>query len=166
MNFDEMAYPDKFIIQETEHKGKRDVRSSTVKIPCTNEPAISIGDTFAQKTGNGPIMLKVIDYSFLKGATLGVGTRHPNILTLTVENITANQHITKSQGSTINVGSITGHQVQLGDCNSQSLNITVNELIEKVLASKDNESKTLLKKFLENPIVASIVGAGASSLLK
>jgi hypothetical protein len=165
MDIDTMAYPDTFIINGEEYKGTRDLRSSEVRIPCTEEPAIGIGDTFSQKGSRSEIALKVIDLSFLKGVTLGLGTPHENVLTLKVENTTANEHV-KSGLPTFNVGSVSAQHVQFGHYNTQTLNITVKELTDKVSASKDEEAKSLLRKLLENPIVANIIGAGAAALLK
>jgi hypothetical protein len=165
MDFSAMAYPDTFIINDREFKGKRDIRSSEVRIPCTDEPGIKIGDTVSQKGSRSDIALKVIDLSFLEGGSLGVGTSHNDMLTLKVENITASEHI-KAPPSPIHVGSISAQQVQVGHGNTQTINITVKELAEKVAASNDEEAKGLLRKVFENPIVASIVGAGAAALLK
>jgi len=165
MDFSAMAYPDTFIINDQEFKGKRDMRRSEVRIPCTDEPSIKIGDTFSQKGSRSDIALKVIDLSFVEGGSLGVGTPHSDMLTLKVENITASQH-TKTPPTPIHVGSISAQQVQVGHGNMQTINITVKELAERVAASNDEEAKGLLRQLLENPIVASIIGAGAAALLK
>lgn len=45
------------------------------------------------------------------------------------------------------------------------VNISITELVEKVAKSGDVQAKSALKQLLENSTVASIVGAGASSLL-
>ena len=160
-----MAYPDTFVINDKEFKGKRDMRSSEVRIPCTDEPAINIGDTFSQRGSQSNIALKVIDLSFLKGGAMGVGTPHRDMLTLKVENSTSNQH-RKSAPQPIHVESISAQQVQVGYGNTQTINITVKELAEQIVATNDEEAKSLLKTFLENPIIASIGGAGAATLFK
>src|ERR1035441_5877735 len=134
MDFSAMAYPDTFIINGQEPKGKRDMRTSVVRIPCTDEPGLKIGDTFSQKGSRSDIILKVIDLSFVEGGSLIVGTSHSDMLTLKVENITASQH-TKTGASPIHVGSISAQQVQVGHGNMQTMNITVKELAEKVTAS-------------------------------
>ena len=164
MNLDAMAYPDTFIIQGKEHKGRRDIKKSQVSIPCTGEPNLAIGDIITQKAGRGSITLKIIDYSFLAGGTLNIGTRHPDMLDLKIENVTASEHTSKPQSSTIHVGSISG-QVQVGNGNVQTNNISVQELIERVAASNDTEAKGMLAKFLNNSTVAAIIGAGAAALL-
>ena len=66
----------------------------------------------------------------------------------------------------INIGSISGQQIQVGNQNTQTaISINVQELVEKVAASNDHEAKNLLTKLLENSTVGSIIGAGAASLL-
>jgi hypothetical protein len=164
MDISAMAYQDTFIISGKEFKGKRNMRSSEVLIPCTNKPAINIGDTFSQKGSQSDIALKVIDLSFSKGGTLDVGTPHHDMLTLKVENTTASEH-TKAPPSPIHVGSISAHQVQVGHGNAQTINITVKELAEKIAASNNEGAKGLFRQILENPTFASIIGAGAPALL-
>ncbi|WP_281961501.1 hypothetical protein [Vibrio parahaemolyticus] len=65
------------------------------------------------------------------------------------------------------IGNINATNVQLGNQNHQhnSINITLSNLVEKVASSDDDEAKSKLKEILENSTVASIVGAGASTLL-
>ncbi|GAA5648614.1 hypothetical protein [Vibrio proteolyticus] len=65
----------------------------------------------------------------------------------------------------INIGSINSKQVQVGNHNSQVTNINVQELVEKVAQSDDEEAKSILKSLLENSTVASVVGAGLSGLI-
>ena len=87
------------------------------------------------------------------------------MVTLIVENTTAQEHKTNQNQSTYNIGSISGEQVQVGNNNSQSVNITIQQLAEKLAKSQDPEAKGLLKKLLENSTVGSLIGAGASSLI-
>ena len=65
----------------------------------------------------------------------------------------------------INIGSINSKSVQVGNHNSQVTNINVQELVEKVAQSDDEEAKSILKSLLENSTVASVVGAGLSGLI-
>jgi len=160
-----MAYPDTFIIDGVERKGTRNIKKSEVRIPYTTAPDISLGDTLIQRCGTKNINLKVVDISFLEGGTLGVGTQHPNLLTLIVENLSANEHKPSHQAQTINIGSISSHQVQVGNNNIQSTNIKVEELVERVAASNDDEAKSMLRKLFENSTVSNIIGAGAAALL-
>lgn len=164
MDMDKMAYPEIFVICEIELKGRRDMKKGTVLIPYTDAPDIGIGDVIIQKSGQRLISLKVIDCSFLEGGTLNVGTRHNNLLTLVVENSTAEPY-KSSMSSTINIGSISSEQVQVGNNNTQIVNITVQRLVEQIAKSGDAEAKSKLKEFLQNSTVASVIGAGASALL-
>ncbi|MCU5776339.1 hypothetical protein N5923_02350 [Erwiniaceae bacterium BAC15a-03b] len=164
MNFDAMAYPDLFTISGIEHKGRRDSAKKKVMIPYTEEPDINIGDELTQKIGKNHIILKVLDISFLAGGSLNVGTKHPHMLTLDVENLASNEHKPKSSQSTYNIGSVSGSQVQIGENNHLLINVSITELVEKVAASSDKEAKSTLKKLLENSTVAGVIGAGASAL--
>ena len=136
-----------------------------VLIPYSDEPDIGIGDIIAQKSGKREIHLKVLDASFLDGGSLKVGTKHPNMLTLKVENTTALPHVSKAQTSTFNIGSITSEQVQVGNENSQTMNINIQQLVESIAKSNDKEAKSILKKLLQNSTVSSLIGAGAGALL-
>lgn len=165
MDFDAMAYPEIFFISGNEFKGRRDSIKKTVYIPYSEEPDISIGDIIYQKLGKGEISLKILDMSFLPGGSLNVGTTHPNMLTLKIENITSNEHKPKHSQNTFNIGSVSGSQVQIGESNHMLVHISITELVEKVAKSGDPQAKSMLKQLLENSTVASIVGAGASALL-
>ena len=166
MDLNVMAYPEKFTIAGVEYKGKRNSAEKKVLIPYTEEPDINIGDEITQKLGKGEIILKVIDMSSLPGGTLNVGTNHPHMITLKVENLTANEHKPKqSSQNTFNIGNISGTQVQLGEHNNLIVNLSITELVEKVSQSQDPQAKNLLKDLLNNSTVASLVGAGASALL-
>lgn len=163
MNFDELAYPELITIDGVEYKGSRD--RNTVKIPYTDEPDIGIGDVITQKSGKRFIELKVLDASFLADGSLHVGTQHPHILTLQIENMTASEHKNKDISSIVNIGNISGHQVQVGNNNSQITNINIRELVEKIAKSDDVEAKGFLIKLLENKTVASVIGAGVTGLI-
>jgi sRNA-binding carbon storage regulator CsrA len=165
MNFDELVYPEIIYIGEQEYKAKRDMSKGTVSIPYTDEPDVGIGDVITQKSGKREIALKVLDASFLKNGTLNVGTRHPHIVKLKVENTTAKAHKEPAQQSTINIGSVTGEQVQVGNNNTQTVNISIQQLVEEIAKTNDPEAKGLLKKLLENSTVGSLIGVGASALI-
>ncbi|MCY7296340.1 hypothetical protein [Alteromonas sp. a30] len=165
MDFDKLAYPETIYIDGVEHKGKRNVSKGELRIPYSNEPDVGIGDIIVQKSGKREIDLKVIDVSFLESGSLNVGTKHPHMLTLKVENATAQEHISTNQSSTINIGSVSGEQVQVGNHNSQISNISIQTLVDHVVKNGDDEAKSTLKTLLQNSSVASLVGAGASALL-
>lgn len=157
MNFDELAYPEIVYIDGQEYKAKRDMNKGTVAIPYINEPDVGIGDEIAQKSGKRKISLKVIDASFLKGSTLDIGTKHPHVVKLKVENISSQEHKTPQPSSTINIGTVTGEP--------QTVNISIQQLAEKLAKNADPEAKNLLKKLLANSTVGSLIGAGASALI-
>ena len=163
MNFSKMAYQDIFIIDGKEHNGSRDNDKNSVEIPYSVTPDIGIGDVISQKAGKREVALKIIDVAFKDGGTLKIGTIHPHMLTLKVENTTAQPHLANTQQSTINIGSVSGEQVQVGNHNSQIVNIQ--QLVDRVAQSDDPEAKSLLKSLLQNSTVASLIGASASALL-
>ncbi|MBO2654671.1 hypothetical protein I6M49_14555 [Shewanella algae] len=165
MDFDKLAYPEKLTISGIEYKGQRNMSKGQVLIPYTDEPDVGIGDVITQKSGKREIHLKVVDVSFLEGGSLGVGTSHPHMLTLKVENTTAQPHVTKHGDSTFNIGSISGENVQVGNSNTLTTNVTIQELAEKIAKSDDPEAKSKLKEFLQNSTVGSLIGAGASALI-
>jgi hypothetical protein len=157
MNINAMAYPEIITIAGLEHKAKRNMSKGEILIPYTDEPNVGIGDVLIQKSGLREIALKVLDVSFLKNGSLNVGTKHPHMLTLKVENTTANPHKTPSHSSTFNIGSISSQQVQVGNNNSQTINISIQQLVEEIAKSTDPEAKSLLKKLLENSTVGSVI---------
>ena len=58
--------------------------------------------------------------------------------------------------------------IQIGDGNSQQLQITLQQLVKEIDSSSGSEeqkkeAKNLLSKFLEHPLVVAVVGAAASS---
>ena len=165
MDFDKLAYPETLSIAGTEYKGQRNMSKGQVLVPYTDEPDVGIGDVVTQKSGKREIHLKVIDASFLEGGSLGVGTKHPHMLTLKVENTTAEPHVTKHGDSTFNIGTINGENVQVGNSNTLTTNVTIQELAEKIAKSDDPEAKSKLKEFLQNSTVGSLIGAGASALI-
>jgi hypothetical protein len=164
MDFDAMAYPDTFEIGGVSYKGVRDRKKSEVLVPYTQTPTVDIGDTIVQRTGPSSIQLKVVDVSFLEDGSLNVGTQHPHMLTLHVENLTAARHTTAASPS-INIGTLSGQQVQVGNQNSMAVHISLSEVVRQVSESGDPKAKSLLRALLENNTVAAIVGAGVSALI-
>ncbi len=165
MDLDKLAYPEAITIDGLVYKGKRNMSKGELLIPYSDEPDVGIGDVIVQKSGKREIHLKILDASFLDGGTNNLGTKHPHMLRLHVENTTAAEHMTKANSSTFNIGSITGDQVQVGNENSQVTNINIQQLVEHVAKSNDEEAKSTLKKLLQNSTVGSLIGAGAGALL-
>lgn len=165
MDFDATAYPDTFEIRGASYKGQRNRKTSEVLIPYTNAPHVDIGDLISQRTSTSTIEFKVVDLEFLEGASLDVGTVHPHMLTLSVENITSAAHRTPKSPLAIHIGSVSGHQVQVGNQNTQIANISLAEVVKQVAAADDSQAKGLMRQLLENNTVAAIVGAGTSALV-
>lgn len=165
MDFDALAYPDIFEIDGKPYKGARNRAKSEIKIPYTDAPNVTLGSHVTQNSGPNTIYFKVLDVSYLEGGSLYVGTLHPHILTIFVENMTSAAHATPPQPTAFNIGSISAQQVQVGNQNTQVSNITLSEVVQRVASSEDNEAKNLLVKLLGNNTVSAIVGAGASALL-
>lgn len=67
--------------------------------------------------------------------------------------------------SQINIGSINSNHLQVGNNNTQIMNMNVQELVEKVAQSNDPEAKSKLMSLLQNNTVASVLGASVSGLL-
>ena len=65
----------------------------------------------------------------------------------------------------INIGAISGSTFQVGNGNSLSVNVSVQELVERVAQTNDSEAKLKLKDLLNNATVAGLNGAGATALL-
>ncbi len=164
MSIEMQGYTHTFEVNGESLPGLRNTKDSRVLIPYTIEPSVMIGDIIKQKVGANFIELKVIDIDFQKRGTMGIGTRHPHLMALTTENLTADAHRTPVQ-SAIHIGSISGQQVQVGNNNTQITNITLAEVVKKVSEQGDPSTKGLLKLLLDNATVSAIVGAGASAAL-
>ena len=165
MNFDEMAYPDEFEIAGVKHKGQRNRSKGEVLIPYTMPPQVRIGDTVVQYNGPNRLLLRVDDADFMDGGSLGIATSHPHMLTLAVTNIESDALKPRQSAGSVSIGTVSAQQVQIGDNNFISLNITVQELVRQVAATGDTEAKGLLRRLLENNSVAALLGAGATALL-
>lgn len=165
MDFDEMSYGDTFEINGVLYKGSRDHQKNEVAIPYTDAPDVRLGDMIVHQAGANRIELKVLDVDFQLGGSLEIGTHHPHILTLSVENLSTAAHRTQLAPPAINIGSVTAHQVQVGSHNSQIVSISLAEVVKQVAATNDPQAKGLLRQFLENSTVASLVGAGATGLI-
>lgn len=162
MGLMELAYQDIILISGIEYIGNRDIKTNKIDIPYTEEPDVGINDIIKVKLGKRENEYTVIDCKFMKNGTRKLGTKHPHMLTLFIKD-TSTQNKEPSS-AVINIGSIHGEQLQIGNNNTQTINITVNELVEKVAKTNDEEAKNLLRKLLENSTVASIIGAGASAI--
>lgn len=84
--------------------------------------------------------------------------------TMTLELTNASLNTAKNM-TTYNISTVHGDKIQIGESNQMLVNISINELVEKVAKSDDQQAKSMLKQLLENNTVASIVGASATALL-
>ena len=71
------------------------------------------------------------------------------------------------KNQTININAPSA--IQIGNNNSQQLNVTIQSLIEKIDSSncsrqEKQEAKTLLQEFLKHPLVTTIIGASIGKL--
>jgi RIP homotypic interaction motif len=93
----------------------------------------------------------------------------PPSYTLKVRKTTALSPIAPSfKSTTINIHNSTG--VQVGDYNTQQIQATFNELVEKINQSsasitEKTEAKSLLVAFLAHPLVTSVLGGAAGAVL-
>ncbi|OCL82889.1 hypothetical protein [Arcobacter porcinus] len=165
MSFDKLVYQDIAIIDDIEYKCSRNIKTNEIKIPYTDELDIGIDDIIKIKLGKRENTYKIVDCKFVKGGTLNVGTEHPHMLTLIVKD-NSKQEDNLITSNTYNINSISGEQFQIGNNNTQTINITLQELVEKISKTNDNEAKSLLKKIFENSTISSILGAGASVLFE
>jgi len=159
-------YHHKFIISGKEREGLRDSAKDIVLIPYSDKdiPDIEIGDIFTQEVGDKKIDFKVIDMN--TKPSLKVGTKHSTLLKLPCNNRAADLHKPIALSSVTNIGPVTGGQVQVGNQNTQTIKINIQDLVEKVAASNDQKAKSLFRKLLENGTVEGIIGGGISGLLK
>lgn len=164
MDFDEAAYPDDFEIAGVLYKGSRNRKTGEVTIPYTDPPLVRIGDIISQRNGPNEHKLKIMDADYMKHSSLEIGTNHPHILSLTVQNL-ATVALHPKPSPTVQIGTVSAQQVQIGDHNSVTVTITLAEVVRKVAAGNDQEAKGLMKRLLENNTVAAVVGAGATALL-
>ncbi|HFQ5397131.1 TPA: hypothetical protein ACGUON_000775 [Vibrio vulnificus] len=166
MDFDELAYSEVILANGVTYNAERDVSAGEISIPCTEAPDIGIGDVITLKSGKHDITFKVLDTQFIKGGTLNIGTNHPHLFTLHVQNSTAKEHqADQVANTTFNIGSITSEQLQVGNQNVQTVTINVQKLVEEVANSGDPEAKSILKTLLQNSTVGSVIGAGVSGLI-
>jgi hypothetical protein len=141
----------------------RDVKSGVIFIPFTTSPDIRLGDMVYFQVGSQELELKIVDIAIQSSE--GIGTHHPKLLELHTENLTAAAHKTKDTPQMINIGTLNGQQIQVGNNNTQHINITIEQLTKEISKSNDPKAKSLLKGLLENATVSSVIGAGASALL-
>lgn len=95
------------------------------------------------------------------GITIGGGGH----IAITGHKLIMKAEVQDSVMSQINIGSINSNHLQVGNNNTQIMNMNVQELVEKVAQSNDPEAKSKLMSLLQNNTVASVLGASVSGLL-
>ena len=122
---------------------------------------IEAGDLLQRRASNGSISnYEVIDPGFhetFENIEAHYQIKHKNLSIKEAEKMI--------QSVTYNFGSISADQMQVGNNNSQHVTINMQQLVEKVAKSDDEEAKGLVRKLLENNTVASVLGASASVLI-
>ncbi|MFK8402412.1 hypothetical protein M2D07_028155 [Pseudomonas sp. BGr12] len=156
-------YPGIILIKGSSHNCSRDISKKTIYIPFTQTIDVKIGDIVEVKSGESRIQLRVLDLCTYDSQY--ISTDHANILELHVDNLTATKYLPPGATQMINIGNLTGQQVQVGNNNSQVVNITLEQLTREIAKSDDAEAKGVLRKMLENPTVSSVIGAGVSGLI-
>src|SRR5690625_919555 len=145
------------------YHGSRNLKNNKVMIPYSKELNVTIGDVFIQQQGANSIELKIIDIS--SGPSLDVGTSHPKVLTLKVTNLSSAPHLSLDKTTNYNIGNLTAHNVQVGDENTLNANVTLQDFVEKISKTNDEEAKQTLRKLLSNRTIITLLGASASTLL-
>ncbi|WP_158679707.1 hypothetical protein [Pseudoalteromonas sp. T1lg21] len=167
---DKHAYPDTFKLNDGDTlKGNRN--GSEVMIPYTNEPNVKIGDVLFQSAGANEIEFKVMDCHFGEDQTMGIGTEHPHLLRMVVENQTSKPHQSSPASQTFNIGNLSGSNVQVGNNNTQNFINIIKELESKIdkleaTTQEKEEAKGLLWQLMDNKLVNTVVGTLASNALK
>ncbi len=122
---------------------------------------IESGDLLRRRASNGSVSnYKVIDPGFheaFHGIAAHYQIKHQNLSIQEAEKMV--------QSITYNFGSISAEQMQVGNDNTINVTINVQQLVEKVAASNDEEAKSKLRSLLENNTVASLLGASVSGLI-
>ncbi|WP_139216045.1 hypothetical protein [Marinobacter sp. DSM 26671] len=72
------------------------------------------------------------------------------MLSPNVQSTTEEPHLTNKPSSTINIGSVSGEMVQIGDQNVQVASVSIKQLVGHVAKSDDKGAKSKLKALLEN----------------
>ncbi|MDP2592398.1 hypothetical protein [Vibrio splendidus] len=122
---------------------------------------IESGDLLQRKASNGSVSnYKVLDPGFHEA--FGSISAHYQIKH---QNLSIQEAEKMVQSITYNFGSISTEQMQVGNNNTQNVTINMHQLVEKIAKSNDDDAKSKLKALLENSTVASVVGAGVSSLI-
>lgn len=161
MDFD--FYQDKVTIKDKVYSCARKAKEGILYIPHTEPVNIQLGVSAFLTVGNQVLELKILDVA--THPSQGIGTHHPHILELHTENITAAPYKVKEATQMISIGTLSAQQVQVGNNNAQTVNITLEQLTREVSKSDDPAAKGILRALLENPTISSVIGGGVSGLI-
>ncbi|MBI6672751.1 hypothetical protein YA0637_14485 [Pseudomonas syringae] len=161
MDFD--CYPDKISLGNQVFACARKPKEGILYVPYSTDLNVKLGDIATISIGAQTLELKVVDFASYPSQK--IGTTHDHILELHTENISSSAHKAKEATSMISIGTLNGQQVQVGNGNTQNVNITIEQLAKEIAKTDDPKAKSLLKGLLENATVSSVIGAGVSGLI-
>jgi hypothetical protein len=151
------AWPDRVVIDGTEFKARRDLGEGSVNVPYTTEPEVSVGDVITQKVGRSEVSLEVLEVIFQPNGSLGIGTHHRHLLTLMVESTTSQAHT----GSPVARAAPVAVPVRAAVVVYPRLD----ELVTKIVASKDGQARVAMLALLGNKQVEALIGPGVAALV-
>ncbi|MEG0056789.1 MULTISPECIES: hypothetical protein [Bacteria] len=159
---DDFFYPDKFEYKGITYKGQRSSNKLLILIDNEDCP-FDIGGVVIQKVGSKERAFKVTEWEVQ--TSLGIGGK-PFLADLAVISLDAIPKENPS-GQTINFhGSVTAENLQAGNNNSLTQQISIEQLAKAINESNDPEAKGLLQKLLDNKTVAGILAATVGGLFK
>ena len=80
-----------------------------------------------------------------------------NALSLTIRNLTAEEHQTAPAASSFHIGQISGPGIQVGNQNHQNVTVSLQHFVQEMVR-KDPQTKGLLLKILESKAAAAVLG--------
>lgn len=166
-SFDELLRDTVFIVKSDGRRLGPYKSAVSSKAITVMEPSLDIddGDHLARRLPNG----KEEAYLVLS-ADYSPGLHSiPASYTMQVQRTTAlAAHNALSRSTTVNIHHSTG--VQVGDLNTQHVQATFQELVQRIerssaTAHEKAEAKSRLAAFLEHPLVVSVLGGAAGGVL-
>jgi len=89
MDPNERAFPETFVVGGHACAGAWDAERYKVRIPCTAQPGVQVGDLIVRQSDTGNVQLRVVGLRFVEGEGSRIGAEQPHLLTLDVEDVTA-----------------------------------------------------------------------------
>lgn len=164
MHDDDFFFPDTFEFNNAIFSGQRMSSANKLLIPlATNESPFDIGDIVTQKVGSKERLFEVLDWQIQ--SSLNIGGK-PFLVALKVEALDVKKIIPQQTSQTINFhGSVNTTNLQAGNNNVLTSNITLQQLEAEIEKSGDPEAKKLWQKLLENPTISGIITTTAGAIL-